>query len=684
MRFLLLLSAVLLMALPSQAQDAASVNWSLIEADGLAVTSEEGGAVGSAVTSMTLVVRDYAGTLQDGSNGPLGPYQRWWLDNTEWPVESAPDADRYIEFAVTAADGATLDLTDIDLVMNAGGTGEMDASLFYDTDPAFTAPTPLETEIDVSRETLGTFSYDISESLAAGQTLYVRVYPWLGGGNASATRYLFLQDVTISGTSTSAGPGDVEGVFWALTEADTTSVTSASEGLGGAMVRSSDVEVRDYDGDLRDAGDAVGPLGPFQRWWRGDGIEWPVETAIDADRYVEFAAGADAGETFYVDGVSLYVHGDGTSEMRASVFYSTNADFSDPVALEEDFNAGDGDFGGPTLREYDLDVAVPAGDSITVRVYPYLGGGDPSVTRYLMLQAMTISGSTEEPVENEGVLWTLSESDTTSVSAAGPNLGGAMVRAADLEVRDYDGDLRDAGDAVGPYGPFQRWWRGDGIAWPVETDIDPNRYVEFAAAAADGFAFRVDSLSVYVHGDGTSAMEASIFYSTSPDFSNAVALEENFPAGDGDFGGPTRRSYTINETVADGDSITVRVYPYLSSGDPSVGRYLLLQEMWIYGEAVTPSSTGTGPEAARFVLHPSAPNPVRSVATLRYELAEAADVEVDLVNVLGQRVATLARGPQVAGAHAVTIDADGLAIGTYFVRLRAGGAVQTRQLVVVR
>ena len=683
MRLLLFLASLLLAAAP-HAQDAASVNWSLTEAEGLEVTSEEGGAVGSAVTSMALVVRDYTGTLTGDLDGPLGPYQRWYLDGADWPVESAPDAARYVEFAVTAADATTLTLTDIDLVMNAGGTGELDASLFYDADPSFSAPTPLATDVDVSRDEVGTFSFDISEELAAGQTLYVRVYPWLGGGNPSSGRYLFLQDVTISGTSETVGGGEADGVFWSLSAADTTSVTSAAAGLGGAPVRSADVEVRDYTGDLRDAGDAVGPYGPFQRWWRGDGVEWPVETAIDPTRYVEFAAGADAGETFYVDGVSLYVHGDGTSEMRASVFAATTADFSDAVALEEDFNAGDGDFGGPTLREYDLDLSVPSGDSVYVRVYPYLGDGDPSVTRYLLLQAVTIEGSTDAaPPAAENVFWSLTASDTTSVTAAAPGLGGAMVRASDLEVRDYDGDLRDAGDAVGSLGPFQRWWRG-GDDWPDEDAPDPNRYVEFVAGVSDPeTALRVDSLSVYIHGDGTSAMRAQVAYSASPDFSAPVVLDEELEADDGDTAGAViLRSYAIDEVV--GDSIYVRIYPWVRSSSVGSGRYLLLQAMTIYGEAVGGIATERAPESAGLVLHPAAPNPAGASTTLRYELAEAAEVEVAVVNVLGQRVATLASGPRPAGAHAMTVDASGLAAGTYFVRVRAGGEAQARPFVVVR
>jgi hypothetical protein len=75
---------------------------------------------------------------------------------------------------------------------------------------------------------------------------------------------------------------------------------------------------------------------------------------------------------------------------------------------------------------------------------------------------------------------------------------------------------------------------------------------------------------------------------------------------------------------------------------------------------------------------------VTGSTTFRYELAEAADVEVVVVNVLGQRVSTLASTPTLAGTHAVTIDASGLAAGTYFVQVRADGEAQTRPFVVVR
>ena len=162
-------------------------------------------------------------------------------------------------------------------------------------------------------------------------------------------------------------------------------------------------------------------------------------------------------------------------------------------------------------------------------------------------------------------------------------------------------------------------------------------------------------------------------------------LLEELRAGDGDFGGPTLQSYDLGGiTVAEGDSIYVRIYPWVRSSSEGEGRYLLLQAMTIHGEAVGEVAVDDVPEAAHFVLYPSAPNPVATTTTLRYELDDAANVEIIVLNVLGQQVATLASGPAPAGPHSVTVDATGLPAGTYFVHMRAAGQAQTRPFVVVR
>jgi hypothetical protein len=83
-------------------------------------------------------------------------------------------------------------------------------------------------------------------------------------------------------------------------------------------------------------------------------------------------------------------------------------------------------------------------------------------------------------------------------------------------------------------------------------------------------------------------------------------------------------------------------------------------------------------------LLPVAPNPVSASARLRYELPEATAVRLQVFDLLGRRVATLADGEKPAGRHEVSWQSAGLASGTYFVRLQAGSTAQTQMLRLVR
>ena len=102
---------------------------------------------------------------------------------------------------------------------------------------------------------------------------------------------------------------------------------------------------------------------------------------------------------------------------------------------------------------------------------------------------------------------------------------------------------------------------------------------------------------------------------------------------------------------------------------------------------VTPGvATGVGPGTgpAAFALAPPAPNPAAGTAALRYELPQATHVTVEVLDLLGRRVATVVDGPAVAGRHEARLDAAALAAGVYVVRMRAGDFVQTRRLTVAR
>ena len=105
------------------------------------------------------------------------------------------------------------------------------------------------------------------------------------------------------------------------------------------------------------------------------------------------------------------------------------------------------------------------------------------------------------------------------------------------------------------------------------------------------------------------------------------------------------------------------------------------------------STEEPAPIPERFALGAVYPNPFRQATTVPFTLAEPGTVTLDVYDVLGRHVATLAAGRLAAGAHTATWngrDRRGApaAAGLYVVRLRADGAtgsvLGTRRVVLVR
>jgi len=107
-------------------------------------------------------------------------------------------------------------------------------------------------------------------------------------------------------------------------------------------------------------------------------------------------------------------------------------------------------------------------------------------------------------------------------------------------------------------------------------------------------------------------------------------------------------------------------------------------------------SDGYNPELAKAAAQASAsaehstfleiagPNPFNPRTTLRYSLSEKGTVLIQVYNIMGQLVTTLADGPQTAGSHMMIWDAINLPSGTYFVRMAVKNQVLTRKLLLVK
>jgi hypothetical protein len=88
-------------------------------------------------------------------------------------------------------------------------------------------------------------------------------------------------------------------------------------------------------------------------------------------------------------------------------------------------------------------------------------------------------------------------------------------------------------------------------------------------------------------------------------------------------------------------------------------------------------------------LNQNYPNPFNPTTIISYNLQQEGFVEVKVFDILGREVTTLVSELQSAGAHHVPFDAasqgapgGGLASGVYLCRLKVGGYVETRKMLL--
>ena len=78
------------------------------------------------------------------------------------------------------------------------------------------------------------------------------------------------------------------------------------------------------------------------------------------------------------------------------------------------------------------------------------------------------------------------------------------------------------------------------------------------------------------------------------------------------------------------------------------------------------------------------PNPTNDNATMFFDLTEGENINLDVVNTMGQRVFTESFGNMTSGTHRVEIPANQMAPGFYFVNLRTNSGVVSTKMQDLR
>ncbi|REL33470.1 T9SS C-terminal target domain-containing protein [Rhodohalobacter sp. SW132] len=86
----------------------------------------------------------------------------------------------------------------------------------------------------------------------------------------------------------------------------------------------------------------------------------------------------------------------------------------------------------------------------------------------------------------------------------------------------------------------------------------------------------------------------------------------------------------------------------------------------------------------QFQLHQNYPNPFNPSTLISYTISEAGFVELNVFNLLGQKIQVLVSEQQTAGSHHVRFNAGNLSSGVYLYQLKTGNTVINRKMLLVK
>ena len=146
-----------------------------------------------------------------------------------------------------------------------------------------------------------------------------------------------------------------------------------------------------------------------------------------------------------------------------------------------------------------------------------------------------------------------------------------------------------------------------------------------------------------------------------------------------DSGTPFDGIYTDNNTAAYADSLAG------TDWDTPEDR-----GMWFIGHdsikgiitSVPISVEGDAPAA--YAVGQNSPNPFNPSTTISITIAEAGNVDIDVFNVAGQKVDTIASEYMSAGSHSVNWDASGFSAGVYFYTVKSGDFSKTLKMTLLK
>jgi hypothetical protein len=147
-------------------------------------------------------------------------------------------------------------------------------------------------------------------------------------------------------------------------------------------------------------------------------------------------------------------------------------------------------------------------------------------------------------------------------------------------------------------------------------------------------------------------------------------------------------SAMVYSNVTEGENLTFKYYSVLDDEIINYGENVEFTANMIVGNGLNTfglsDETGIFGQPVSYGLSDAYPNPFNPVTTLNYQLPMDSQVSIQVYNVQGRLVKTLADQYMQAGYHSITWSADGHSSGVYFVTMMSDDYVSTQKLLLVK
>jgi len=86
----------------------------------------------------------------------------------------------------------------------------------------------------------------------------------------------------------------------------------------------------------------------------------------------------------------------------------------------------------------------------------------------------------------------------------------------------------------------------------------------------------------------------------------------------------------------------------------------------------------------QYELSQNYPNPFNPSTTIRFSLLQVSQIKINIYNMIGEQVATIADGMYEAGYHKVTLNASNLPSGAYVYRIESSDFVKVKKMLLLK